>query len=149
MADGARQYIGLIAGKAREDRRWNIGLEIGRERSVNISREENDEVTGVADQAWVLGISGDYSFLKSGPWTGTAGYALSQTIYDNVSAQNFQSHTATLSFSREFKDFEAELNYSFNHNTLDEKNSFGPIRFRRICRSFPARHCTQLSAMIF
>jgi tetratricopeptide (TPR) repeat protein len=121
LATGARQYISLMDSKARNDKRWSMGLEVGRERSNNISRAENDEVTGETDQAWVLGISGDYSFLKSDAWTGTAGYALSQSIYDNISAQNFQSHTATLSFTRELENFEAGLEYSFNHNTLDEQ----------------------------
>lgn len=121
LVAGARQYIGLIDDRARTDRRWNLGLDIGRERSNNISRAVNDVVTGETDQAWVFGVSGDYNFLKSGPWAGAVGYALSQTIYDHISAQNFQSHTATLSFGREFEHFEAGLDYSFNHNTLDEQ----------------------------
>jgi len=121
LVTGSRQYIGLIAGTARRDRRWSVEAEVGRERSNNVSRSENDQVTGATDQAWVFELSGDYSFLKSGKWTGTAGYALSQSIYDRNSAQNFQSHTGTLSFSYDFADFDAGLDYSFNHNTLDEK----------------------------
>lgn len=121
VAAGARQYLESIAAKVRDERRWNLEVEIGRSRSDNVSRTELDQVTGVTDSAMDFGLSADYRLFRIAGATITLGYGFSHSLHDEITTQDFQSHTGSLSIVRPFSGWEAGLDYSFNLNLLDSK----------------------------
>lgn len=67
-------------------------------------------------------MSGQYRFFEKSGYTANAGYDFFQSVYDDISSQNFQSHTGEISFARAIRKWELGLDYSFNYNFLDKKD---------------------------
>lgn len=122
LAASAGEYLNIIARRERSARPWNLQIEAGMMRSNGVTRVEVDEVTGAADVAATFALSGAYKLLDADADTATVGYDFYQSIYDDITKQNFESHTAGLSIARSFKNWEAGLDYSFNYNLLDGKD---------------------------
>ena len=98
---------------------WSVEASIGLEYDDNLTIEELDEVSGEEDFAAVIDFSVAYAFPGLSDYEVEAGYDFYQSLYNDFSEYNLQSHGLNLSGSREFGDLDVSLGYRYTLSFLD------------------------------
>jgi hypothetical protein len=111
-----------LAADNEDDKPWHIGASAGIEYSDNVTRPEKDIVSGNSDHAYVFELNGGYKFIDSEDFEMEASYDFYQSLYDDSSTFDFQSHGFNLGAAQDLDklDFGADLNYTTTE--LDEKD---------------------------
>ena len=123
--------ICLIAGpvwgnNGDEDKKpWNIGARFGIEYDDNVTRVEQDNVSGDGDNAYIFELNGAYRLLDTPDFKLETGYDFYQSIYDEKSDFDFQSHTFILSGSKEAGDLDLSVDYNYINANLSGDDFFG------------------------
>lgn len=99
---------------------WSVEASAGIEYDDNLGTDESDISTGEKDMAAVLDLSLDYKFPGMSDYEVEAGYYFFQSLYQDYSEFNLQSHSFHLSGSREFNDLDAGLSYRYTRSRLDD-----------------------------
>lgn len=110
------------ASESDETSPWSIEASAGIEYDDNLTVEELDVTSGKEDVAAVLDLSVAYSFPGMSDYDLEAGYDFYQSLYQDFSEFNLQTHGLYLSGSREFGEIDAGLSYRFTHSRLDNDN---------------------------
>lgn len=110
------------ASESDETSPWSIEASAGIEYDDNLTVEELDVTSGEEDVAAVLDLSVAYSFPGMSDYDLEAGYDFYQSLYQDFSEFNLQTHGLYLSGSREFGEIDAGLSYRFTHSRLDNDN---------------------------
>lgn len=101
---------------------WSVEASAGIEYDDNLNVEELDVTSGEEDVAAVFDLSVEYKFPRITDYELEAGYDFYQSLYQDFSEFNLQSHGLYLSGAREFGDLDAGLSYRFTHSRLDNDN---------------------------
>ncbi|MGV1098673.1 surface lipoprotein assembly modifier [Thiovibrio sp. JS02] len=113
--------VGLTASSAAagEAKDWSLTLGAGFEYDDNLSVEEQDLVSDQSDTAAVFELEGGYRFGEKFPGNPEITYNFYQSLYDDYSEYDLQSHTLSLAGEEEFGKATAGLDYSYSYTTLD------------------------------
>lgn len=122
FAESAKQLQELAESGSSLGRPWKLKAEGGIEFSDNVTQVESEQVTNVGDSAAIFSLEGQYKLFEKSGYGATAGYDFFQSVYDDITTQNFQSHTGGISFARAIKNWELGVDYRFNYNFLDKKD---------------------------
>lgn len=97
---------------------WRLKVGLGGEYDDNLTVEEQDLATDQADFATVLELEGGYRFKVPKPYEAEISYSLYQSLYEDYSQFDLQTHTLGLAGSRNFDDVEAGLSYAYSYMFL-------------------------------
>ncbi|MBT3368467.1 MAG: tetratricopeptide repeat protein [Nitrospina sp.] len=121
----ATALLNSLSEEEKPEKLWKVTASFGWEYDDNVTREEEDTVTEVADYSTVYEVAGTYRVLKHEGYEVEAGYEFFQSLYEDVTAFNFQSHGFTFSGTKEFGRWDTGLDYGFTQNMLDGNNFLG------------------------
>ena len=97
---------------------WRLKVGLGGEYDDNLTVEEQDLATDQADFATVLELEGGYRFQVPKPYEAEISYSLYQSLYNDYSQFDLQTHTLGLAGSRDFDGVEAGLSYAYSYMFL-------------------------------
>ncbi|MEW6595256.1 MAG: tetratricopeptide repeat protein [Thermodesulfobacteriota bacterium] len=97
---------------------WHVRLGLGFEYDDNLTVEEQDLATDQSDFATVLELEGGYRLAVPKPYQAELSYGFYQSLYDDYSQFDLQTHTLGLSGSRDFEGWEAGLAYAYSYMFL-------------------------------
>jgi tetratricopeptide (TPR) repeat protein len=117
LADGAKVLLKIIADKKPKNP-WNLAFHTGLEYDDNITVSELDQTTGVGDFSYLFEFAGAYKFQITPELELEAGYDFYQSLHDDLSAFDLQSHIFSLNGSYEFKGLDLGLLSMYNRTSL-------------------------------
>lgn len=97
---------------------WRLKVGLGGEYDDNLTVEEQDLATDQADFATVLELEGGYRFQVPKPYEAEISYGVYQSLYNDYSQFDLQTHTLGLTGSRDFDGLEAGLSYAYSYMFL-------------------------------
>ncbi len=97
---------------------WRLKVGLGGEYDDNLTVEEQDLATDQADFATVLELEGGYRFQVPKPYEAEISYSVYQSLYNDYSQFDLQTHTLGLAGSRDFDGLEAGLSYAYSYMFL-------------------------------
>ena len=97
---------------------WHLRLGAGIEYDDNITVEEQELATDQSDFATVLELEGGYRVTVPKPYQVELSYSLYQSLYDDYSQFDLQTHTVGLAGSRDFDGWDAGLSYAYSYMFL-------------------------------
>ncbi|MBI4384948.1 MAG: tetratricopeptide repeat protein [Nitrospinae bacterium] len=121
----ARDSLALLeglGGKSGKPKRWKFDASAGWQYDDNVTRVEQDTVTGKSDSAGVFEFNGSYKLIDGPRYGLEVDYDLFQSVYDESTNFDFQSHGATIAGSRDAQGWDAGMDYSYNYSTLGGVN---------------------------
>jgi hypothetical protein len=104
--------------KQDKDNPFSAEFSIGLEYDSNINVDEIDNNTGSNDKAAVLNADLEYDFDISSTTEFSLGYNFSQTLYDDFTNFDLQTHFASADLSHDFGDVEPGIAYRFIYSRL-------------------------------
>lgn len=108
--------------KSEKEKPWKIEISTALEYSDNITRTEQDTVSQEEDHSANFDLSGEYKVMDTAKDDIFLGYDFSQTLYDQVSSLDYQSHTFSLSGSHDFGNLDSGLEYIYSFSQLGGKD---------------------------
>lgn len=102
---------------AADDKPWNINASVGYEYDSNITVQEVDVKTGEGDVAALLDFSASYE-VEVGKSTFEAGYSFSQSLHQDATGFDLQSHIITALAKHKFDGFDLGVNYLYINTSL-------------------------------
>lgn len=109
-------------GQDEDNKPWTIGASLGLEYDDNLTRIEQDIVSGDSDHAYIFELNGSYRFLDTSDLQLEAGYDFFQSIYDDRSDFDFQSHGFNLGAAHEEEKFDLSADINYTTANLDDLN---------------------------
>ena len=98
---------------------WSVQASIGLEYDDNLNIQQLDVSTGQSDVATVIDASLGYASRWQEDYDIEAGYDFYQSLYQDYTNYNLQSHSLYLSAAREFSGLDLGLNYRYTRSLLD------------------------------
>lgn len=121
-SEAGRNASTLLEAVERQDGRsvkpWRLRVALGGEYDDNLTVEEQDLATDQADFAAVLELEGGYRFKVPKSYEAEISYSLYQSLYDDYSQFDLQTHTLGLTGSRDFGGVETGLSYAYSYMFL-------------------------------
>lgn len=128
-AKSAREFLDILQVEAESAKPWWVKLGTGYQFDDNLTSQPQDVVAGLEDHAVFFELNTGYRFFERGPYNAEVSYDLYQSIYEDANQFDSQSHTVGLSGNREFKNWDAGIDYSFNRNLLGGQDFLDMNRF--------------------
>jgi hypothetical protein len=97
----------------------------GFEYDDNLTVEQSDQVSEQNDSAVIFEVEGVYKYKDSIPFSPEVSYAFYQSLYDDYSQYDMQSHSLSLAGAKGYADFNFGLDYSYSDLTLDSDGFLG------------------------
>ena len=119
-----KDISGLIVEEG-EDKRWTFKAFAGVEYDDNLTVVEQDIVSNVDDSALILEVDATYRLLKGEGYSAEASYNFYQSIHEDVSTFDLQSHTGNLLVEKEVSEMDLSLNYAYSYLRLDNVDFLG------------------------
>ena len=114
---------GTSAGSS--EKRWSIDARLGVQYDDNDTVDEIDNVSNVSDDALVFDFSGTYAAYSGPEGNVEFGYDFSQSVYDDQTDFNLQSHIASITLDRSIGDIDAGLLYLYSRTLLGGDDFLG------------------------
>ncbi|MFQ5450961.1 MAG: hypothetical protein ACE5E9_10050 [Nitrospinaceae bacterium] len=115
----------LAEESSEKEKRWHIGAKAGIEYDDNLTRVEQDIISNEADHAYTFEVDGLYKLVDTSALELDAGYNFFQSLYEDRSDFDFQSHSFNLSAAHEAEKVDTGLDYSYTYTTLDDDEFLG------------------------
>jgi len=119
-----KDISGLIVEKG-ENKPWTFKAFVGLEYDDNLTVVEQDIVSNVDDSALILEVDATYRLMKGEGYNAEASYNFYQSIHEDVSTFDLQSHTGNLLVEKEVSEIDLSLNYAYSYLQLDNKDFLG------------------------
>jgi len=116
-AQGAKTLLKILADK-KPDKPWKLSAGIGIEYDDNITVSEQDLSSNLGDVVYNFDFSGSYKVINTKKNTWEAGYSFFQSIHDDLSTFDLQSHTFSLNGSHKFKKLKLGVHSNYSRTTL-------------------------------
>lgn len=116
-AQGAKTLLKILADK-KPNKPWSLSAGIGIEYDDNITVDEQDLTSNLSDVVYNFDFSGGYKVVNTKKNTWEAGYSFFQSIHDDLSAFDLQSHTFSLNGSHQFKKLKLGARSYYSRTTL-------------------------------
>jgi tetratricopeptide (TPR) repeat protein len=117
LADGAKVLLKIIADK-KPEKPWSLAFHTGFEYDDNITVSELDQTTGLDDFSYIFEFAGAYKLQITPKFELEAGYDFYQSLHDDLSAFDIQSHIFSLNGSYELENLDLGLLSMYNRTTL-------------------------------
>ncbi len=114
-----------IMAEDNEDKPWGLGASVGLEFDDNLTRIEQDIVSGDSDHAYVFEAYGSYRFWERAGLELEAGYDFYQSLYDDRTDFDFQSHSFNISAAQDAGKLDFGADYSYIYTTLGGDDFLG------------------------
>ncbi len=117
IADGANALLGIIADK-KPAKPWHLSFNTGFEYDDNVTVSEQDLTTNLDDFSYIFEFSGAYKVLQTSKFEVETGYDFYQSLHDDLSAFDLQSHIFSLNGAYEFKGLDLGILSMYNRTSL-------------------------------
>ncbi len=117
IAEGAKALLKIVADK-KPEKPWSLAFSTGFEYDDNITVSELDLTTELDDFSYLFEFAGAYKFQITPKFALEAGYDFFQSLYDDLSAFDLQSHIFSLNGSYEIQGLDLGLLSMYNRTTL-------------------------------
>ena len=117
----AQNFLASMEGgeeAAAPSKRWFLSANAGIEYDDNVTVSEVDNTTGLEDIAAVFDLSAAYQIYKTGGSEIELGYDFYQSVFDDLSNFDLQSHLLSVIASSEFGSVDGTFSYSYNYLKL-------------------------------
>lgn len=114
---------GASAGSG--EKRWAIDTRLGVQYDDNVTTDEVDNVSNLSDDALVFDFSGTYKAYSGPEGNVEFGYDFSQSLYDDLTDFNLQSHIASVALDRSIGAIDAGLLYLYSRTLLGGDDFLG------------------------
>lgn len=110
----------MVASSAlAESKSWWFDVEAGVEFDDNVALEQNDDNSTSSDVAAVIELDGGYKLVDEKDARVEVGYNFYQSIYQDLSAFNYQSHNPSFMAWIKPGGIKLGFEYSYTHSLLD------------------------------
>lgn len=117
-AANARALLQSVQEAREPARQWQLSAGLGWEYDDNLTVEEQDLASDQADFATVFELGGLYRPPVPQPYEAEISYRFYQSLYDDYSQFDLQTHTLGLSGSRAFDGWDGGIDYSYSYMFL-------------------------------
>jgi len=107
-----------LSAYAADDQPWSIEASAGIEYDSNITVQEVDVDTGQGDIAGLLDFSANYKIEVDNSTTFEVGYSFSQSLHEDATNFDLQSHIVTALAKHKFDGFDLGVNYLYINTSL-------------------------------
>ncbi len=107
------------------DKKWSLSASIGYQSDDNVTTDEIDNVSNVADTAFVFDAAIAYKLLQGDAIDLEIGYDFSQSFYDAESEFDLRSHSLSVSADKEIAGLDAGLFYIYTRSDLGGSDFLG------------------------
>lgn len=104
--------------QAADDKPWSMEASAGIEYDSNITVEEVDIETGLGDIAGLIDFSAKYEFEADEATSFEVGYSFSQSLHEDATNFDLQSHVLTALAKHKFDGFDLGVNYLYINTSL-------------------------------
>jgi tetratricopeptide (TPR) repeat protein len=119
----AQNYLAsLEEGAVTPSKRWYLSANAGVEYDGNVTVSEVDNTTNLDDIAAVFDLSAAYQIYRTNTAEIELGYDFYQSLYNDLSDFDLQSHLFSAIASKEFGGIDGTLSYSYNYLRLGGKS---------------------------
>ena len=125
-AADARAMLAKIEGaESKTKKRWKLGASVGYQYDDNVTTDEIDVSSNLQDTAFVFQANASYKLLQGEPVGLEAGYDFYQSLYDEQSDFDLQSHTLSLYAEKEISGVDTGLLYLYTRSLLGGDDFLG------------------------
>ena len=110
--------INSLSAYATDDNPFSIDASVGIEYDSNITVEEVDVDTGEGDIAGLIDFSANYEFEASGATSFDVGYSFSQSLHEDATNFDLQTHVVTALAKQKFDGFDVGVSYLYINTSL-------------------------------
>ncbi len=103
---------------AKTDKPWSLSLQAGVQYDDNVTVDQTDVTTGIADEAAVIDVSAGYKLIARKSSSLEVGYDFSQSLHKDLSNFDIQNHGLSASGSIDVGDVTLGGMYTFYHLLL-------------------------------
>jgi hypothetical protein len=122
LANAVAIFLGAIAAAPAhaEKHAWWLNLEGGVEYDDNVAVDQNDDTTGIGDAAATFELDAGYKLVDTDTSRVEIGYDFYQSVYQDLSAFNYQEHVPGLTAWTKTDGLKFTINYAYTHALLDD-----------------------------
>lgn len=107
-----------LSANAADDSPFSISASVGIEYDSNITVQEVDVDTGEGDIAGLIDFSANYEFEATSSTSFEVGYSFSQSLHEDATGFDLQTHLVTANAKQKFDGFDVGLNYLYINTSL-------------------------------
>ncbi|MFQ5717598.1 MAG: tetratricopeptide repeat protein, partial [Nitrospinales bacterium] len=116
MGRESQKFLTVLERQEKAARRWKAQANAAWEFDDNVTRVEQDAISNVGDFSVNLGFQGEYKIVSNPKYEISAGYDVFQSIFQDLTEFNFQSHGLSLSGTHDADNWDAGVDYSYTYN---------------------------------
>lgn len=125
MGEESLKFLTIVDRQERAARRWKVQTSAAWEFDDNVTRVEQDVISNVGDFSVNLGFQGEYKIVNNPKYEVSLGYDVFQSIFQDLTEFNFQSHGISFSGAHDADSWDAGLDYSYTYNLLGNRQFLG------------------------
>lgn len=110
--------VGSADAQQNDGKNWNLSGSFGLQYDDNVTVDQTDNSTNLSDEAAVIELSGLYRPAFGREVGLELGYDFSQSLYNEQTNFNLQSHNLSAYVERQFGETDASLNYIYARTLL-------------------------------
>lgn len=110
--------INSLSAYAADNGPFSLSASVGIEYDSNITVQEVDVETGEGDIAGLIDFSANYEFEASGATSFEVGYSFSQSLHEDATNFDLQTHLVTAVAKHKFDGFDVGVNYLYINTSL-------------------------------
>jgi Flp pilus assembly protein TadD len=130
IARQAERLDEQIRGERRAARRWSVSISAGAFYDDNVTVSSIDQATGVGDAGLSLDLGAEYRLYQDDASQLEVSYDFSQTVYEDLSSFNLQTHSLGAYAERTVRGVDLSLGYGYSYTLLGGDNFLGSHSLR-------------------
>ena len=125
IAESARALLAGLQPPQDDPKRFSASFSAGIELDDNVTTDEVDLVSAEADWAYVIDFNADYTVLRGTETTIDVGYSFFQSLYDEQTAFNLQSHNLSATVDHSIGDWDLGGTVYYARTFLNDNDFLG------------------------
>lgn len=112
------EFLNLMADQEKKNKPWTLDATASFQYDDNVTQTNQDIVTNKPDKAEVYELYANYKLIDRKPFKVHTSYNFYQSLFEEATDLNFQSHSGNIGVSRDAGSWDANLDYTFYYSYL-------------------------------